>query len=74
MAYTFNSTANPAPDKDVPAGSNIDADAWKVAEELVRARNGGFSGVSPQGKYLQIREAYDQMRETNDKAIKWEGK
>lgn len=74
MAISFGSTNNPAPKQDIPFGDNIDPDAWKVAEDLVRARNGGFSGVSEQGKFNQIKAAYDQILETNKKAAEWEGK
>lgn len=73
MAIRFSSTNSPAPDTDVPAGDNIDKEAWKQAEEAVRGRNGGFSGVSDEAKYKQIKEAYDQNAETAKKAAEWEG-
>jgi hypothetical protein len=72
--FTSNSTNNPAPAQDVPVGDNIDKGAWQMAEESVRGRNGGFSGVSKEAKYRQIKEAYDQLVSTNDEAAKWEGK
>lgn len=73
MAWKTNSTNDPAPIQDVPKGDNTDTDAWRLAEEAVRARNGGFSGVSEEGKRRQIQEAYDQIVATNDQARKWEG-
>lgn len=72
--FNFSSTNNPAPAADIPKGDNIDADAWKMAEESVRGRNGGFSGVSEEGKYRQIKEAYDQIVDNTQKANDWEGK
>jgi hypothetical protein len=73
MAFGFSSTNNPAPDADVPKDNDIDPEAWRRAEEAVRARNGGFAGVSDEGKYNQIKEAYDLLVENNKKAADWEG-
>jgi hypothetical protein len=74
MAFQFASTNDPAPKKDIPKTSNVDPETWRRAEEAVRARNGGFSGVSEEGKRAQIQDAYDQIVESNDQAAKWEGK
>jgi hypothetical protein len=71
---TFGGTNNPAPLSDVPQDTDIDPATWQIAEDLVRSRNGGFAGVSEQGKYNQIKEAYDQIVENNKKATAWEGK
>jgi hypothetical protein len=70
----FSSTNDPAPKQDIPQGDNIDQDTWKLAEESVRSRNGGFSGVSAEGKYRQIKQAYDQITDNTQKAADWEGK
>lgn len=71
MAFSYSSTNNPAPKQDVP--QSVDSNAWRLAEEAVRARNGGFAGVSEETKQRQIKEAYDQLQENNAAAAKWEG-
>lgn len=73
-SFRFSSSNNPAPNQDVPDKPQIDDLAWKRAEEAVRARNGGFAGVSPEGKYRQIKAAYDLLVESNQQASKWEAK
>ena len=73
MAWRFSSSNNPAPDADIPAGDNIDQDAWRLAEETVRSKNGGFGGISKEQKHKQIKEAYDQIAGHNAQARKWEG-
>lgn len=73
MAWRYSSTNNPAPDADIPEGDNIDPDAWRMAEEAVRSKNGGFGGITKEQKYKQIKEAYDQIAGETTKARKWEG-
>ncbi len=55
-------------------GDNIDQEGWKMAEQAVLSRVGGWAGVSEEAKYRQIKEAYDQLVENNKAAAVWEGK
>lgn len=62
------SNQRPAPPEDP-----VNEGTWAEAERSVRNRNGGFAGVSPEGKKAQIKKEYDQMVSNNKQVEDWAG-
>lgn len=56
------------------APSGVDKGAWEAAEAAVLNKNGGFSGISKEGRIAQVQEQYDQIEAINKQARAWEGK
>lgn len=57
----------------VEAPSGVDKDLWAEAEASALGLNGGFSGVSPEGRKAQIQEQYDKMVESDKQTKQWAG-
>ena len=55
----------------VPAPSGTDKDVWAEAEASALGLNGGFAGVSPEGRKQQIQEQYDKMVESDKQTKEW---
>lgn len=61
------------PEQKSEPKETVNKELWAAAEQAVRNKNGGFAGVSPEGRKRQIQEQYDQMV-ANDQATKaWAG-
>lgn len=56
------------------APSGVNKEAWEAAEAAVLNKNGGFSGISKEGRVAQVQEQYDQIEQINKQARAWEGK
>lgn len=55
----------------VEAPKGKDKDVWAEAEASALGLNGGFAGVSPEGRKIQIQEQYDKMVESDKQTKEW---
>lgn len=63
----------PSRSKAQDTKKSVNKEVWDQAEAAVRNKNGGFAGLSDEGKRAQIQEAYDQMVGNDEQTKKWAG-
>lgn len=62
-----------ASSKETSSEPKVNKDVWAQAEQAVLNKNGGWAGVSPEGRKAQIQEQYDQMVSNDESTKKWAG-